>query len=67
MKPWEDMTNRERAEQTFRDIKRRDIKRREIKRKKKAEYDINSFIVESSMKSVARSRKAKTRGCRSCK
>ena len=62
LKPLEDMTNRERAEQTF-----RDIKRREIKRKKKAEYDINSFIVESSMKSVARSRKAKTRGCRSCK
>lgn len=58
-KSWEDMTNKERAEQTF-----RDIKRREINRKKKAEYEVNSFIVESSMKSVARSRKARTRGCR---
>ncbi len=36
-KPWEDMTNKERAEQTF-----RDIKRREINRKKKAEYEANS-------------------------
>lgn len=62
MKQWEEMSNRERAEQTF-----RDIKRREINRKKKAEYDIKSFIVESSIKSVARARKAKSRGCRSCK
>lgn len=61
-KPWEDMTNKERAEQTF-----RDIKRREINRKKKAEYEVNSFIVESSIKSIARARKAKSRGCRSCK
>lgn len=62
MKLWEDMSNKERAEHTF-----RDIKRRAINRKKRAEYEVNSFIVESSMKSVARARKAKTRGCRSCK
>lgn len=62
MKHWEDMSNRERAEQTF-----RDIKRRELNRKRRAEYDVNSFIVESSMKSVARARKAKARGYRSCK
>ena len=56
------MSHKERAEQTIRDIKKRDIKR-----KKRAEYLINSFIIESSIKSVTRKRKAKTRGCRSCK
>ena len=62
MKQWEEMSNKERSEQTL-----RDIKRRQINRKRRAEYDINSFIVESSIKSIARARKAKTRGCRSCK
>ena len=62
MKQWEEMSNKERAEQTL-----RDIKRRKINRKRRAEYDINSFIVESSIKSIARARKAKSRGCRSCK
>lgn len=62
MKQWEEMSNKERTEQTL-----RDIKRRQINRKRRAEYDINSFIVESSIKSIARARKAKSRGCRSCK
>ena len=62
MKQWEEMSNKERTEQTL-----RDIKRRQINRKRRAEYDINSFIVESSIKTIARARKAKSRGCRSCK
>ena len=62
MKQGEEMSNKERAEQTL-----RDIKRRQINRKRRAEYDINSFIVESSIKSIARAGKAKSRGCRSCK
>ena len=62
MKQWEEMSNKERAEQTL-----RDIKRIQINRKRRAEYDINLFIVESSIKSIARARKAKSRGCRSCK
>ena len=62
MKQWEGMSHKERTEQTL-----RDIKRRQINRKRRAEYDINSFIVESSIKSIARARKAKSRGCRSCK
>ena len=62
MKQWEEMSNKERTEQTL-----RDIKRRQINRKRRAEYDINSFIVESSIKSIARAKKAKSRGCRSCK
>lgn len=62
MKQWEEMSNKERAEQTL-----RDIKRRQINRKRRAEYLINSFIIESSIKSVTRKRKAKTRGCRSCR
>ena len=61
-KSWEEMSHKERAEQTIRDIKKRDIKR-----KRRAERLINSFIIESSIKSVTRKRKAKTRGCRSCK
>ena len=56
-KSWEEMSHKERAEQTIRDIKR----------KRRAEHLINSFIIESSIKSVTRKRKAKTRGCRSCK
>jgi len=57
MKIWESMTNTERAAQTFRDIKIR----------KRAEYEANSFTVESSLKAIARTRGAKNRGCRSCR
>ena len=65
LKAWEEMSNAERAEQTYRDLKLRE--KRRLERKKRAEYEANSFTVESSMKSIARSRSAKNRGCRSCK
>lgn len=65
LKEWEGMTNAERAEQTFRDIKLRQERRLEIR--KRAEYEANSFTVESSLKAIARTRGAKNRGCRSCR
>lgn len=65
MKEWEDMTNAERATQTIRDIKKRQERKLEIK--KRAEYEANSFTVESSMKCLARIRGSKNRGCRSCR
>ena len=58
MKAWESMTNAERAAQTFRDIKLRQERRLEIR--KRAEYEANSFT-------VARTREAKKRGCRTCR
>ena len=65
MKAWESMTNAERAAQTFRDIKLRHERRLEIRNL--AEYEDNYFTVESSLKSIARTRGAKNRGCRSCR
>ena len=65
LKAWESMTNAERAEQTFRDIKLRQERRLEIR--KRAEYEANSFTVESSLKAIARTRGAKNRGFRSCR
>ena len=65
LKAGERMTNAERAEQTFRDIELRQERRLEIR--KRAEYEANSFTVESSLKAIARTRGAKNRGCRSCR
>ena len=65
LKAWESMTNAERAEQTFRDIKLRQERRLEIR--KRAEYEANSFTVESSLKAIARTRGAKNRRRRSCR
>ena len=65
LKAWESMTNAERAEQSFSDIKLRQERRLEIR--KRAEYEANSFTVESSLKAIARTRGAKNRGCRSCR
>lgn len=65
LKAWESMTNAERAAQTFRDIKLRQERRLEIR--KRAEYEANSFTVESSLKAIARTRGSKNRGCRSCR
>lgn len=65
LKAWGDMTIAERAEQTFRDKKLRE--QRKLLLKKKAEYDAKCFTFESIMKSVARAKSAKNRGCRSCR
>ena len=65
LKAWESMTNAERAAQTFRDIKLRQERRIEIR--KRAEYEANSFTVESSLKAIARTRGAKNSGGRSCR
>ena len=58
-KAWEDMSNKERAEQTIRDIKRRQAIR------KKAAYDVKALKIESVIKSSAKRRSVKNRGCRS--
>lgn len=65
LKAWESMTNAERAEQTYRDLRLRQERRIEIR--KRAEYEANSFTVESSLKAIARTRGAKNRGGRSCR
>lgn len=63
MKSWEEMSYRERAEQTIRDLKRRQDRRKELKRI--ADYEAKIFTIESSLKHSKRIRGAKTRGCRS--
>lgn len=65
LKAWESMTNAERAAQTFRDKKL--IEKRKLEAKRRAEYDAKCFTFESIMKSVARAKSAKNRGCRSCR
>lgn len=65
MKLWEEMSNAERTEQTCRDLRLRE--KRRLEKKKKAEYEANSFTIESSMRCAARVRKSKNRGCRSCR
>lgn len=65
LKAWEEMTISERKDRTLRDLRLREKIR--LEQKKRAEYDVRSFVVESSMKSIARSRTAKNRGCRSCR
>ena len=65
LKSWEEMTNTERAAQTFRDIKLRQERRLEVR--KRAEYEANPFTVESSLKAIARTREAKKRECRTCR
>lgn len=65
LKACESMTISERKDQTLRDLRLRE--KRRLEQKKRAEYDARSFVVESSMKSIARSRSAKNRGCRSCR
>ena len=53
------MSNKERAEQTIRDIQRRQAIR------KKAAYDVKALKIESVIKSSAKRRSVKNRGCRS--
>lgn len=65
MKAWEEMTIAERKDQTLRDLAKRKLKKEKIK--KRAEYEANSFTVESSLKAIARTREAKKRGCRTCR
>lgn len=61
MKSWEEMTSKERAEQTIKDIKRRQELR------KIGEREAKSFICENAYKSNRKSKTSKKRGCRSCK
>lgn len=65
MKAWEEMTISERKDQTLRDLTKRKLKKEKIK--KRAEYEANSFTVESSLKAIARTRGSKNRGCRACR
>lgn len=61
MKPWEEMTNRERAEQTYRDIKKRQ------ERREAGVREATSFRFESAIKTMERASHSKKRGCRSCR
>ncbi len=61
MKPWEEMTNRERAEQTYRDIKKRQ------ERREAGAREATSLRFESAIKTMKRANHSKKRGCRSCK
>lgn len=65
LKSWEEMTISERKDQTLRDLAKRKLKKEKIK--KRAEYEANSFTIESSMRCIARVRESKNRGCRSCR
>ena len=55
------MSNAERAEQTFRDIKLRQ------ERRKRGVQEAKSLRFESAIKSMKRAAHSKSRGCRSCK
>ncbi|WP_300902278.1 hypothetical protein [uncultured Clostridium sp.] len=57
LKPWDEMSHKERAEQTF-----RDMKRKQLHRKRKAEEEAKAFVIE---RSIARSKIIKTRRRRS--
>ena len=61
MKKWGEMTNRERAEQTIKDIKRRQELRAA------GEREATSFRFENAIKTIKRASHSKKRGCRSCK
>lgn len=61
MKSWEEMSNRERAEQTYRDIKRRQKLREDGAR------EATSFRFENAIKTMKRANHSKKRGCRSCR
>lgn len=61
MKTWEEMSNRERAEQTYRDIKKRQEQREAGAR------EATSLRFESAIKTMRRASNSKKRGCRSCK
>lgn len=61
MKDWGKMTNRERAEQTIKDIKKRQELREIGKR------EALSFILENAYKTSRKAKSSKKRGCRSCK
>ena len=61
MKPWEEMSNRERAEQTYRDIRRKQELREAGVR------EATSFRFENAIKTMKRANHSKKRGCRSCR
>lgn len=61
MKTWEEMSNRERAEQTYRDIKRRQ------ERREAGAREATSLRFESAIKTIKRANHSKKRGCRSCR
>ncbi|WP_298042604.1 hypothetical protein [uncultured Clostridium sp.] len=54
MKPWDEMSHRERLEQTF-----RDLKRKQLHRKRKAEEEAKALEVEISS---AKTKKQKQEG-----
>lgn len=55
------MSNRERAEQTYRDIKKRQ------ERREAGVREATSLRFESAIKTIKRANHSKKRGCRSCK
>ena len=61
MKAWEEMSNRERAEQTYRDIRRKQELREAGVR------EATSFRFENAIKTMKRANHSKKRGCRSCR
>lgn len=61
MKPWDEMSNKERAEQTYRDIKRRQELRGIGAR------EATTLRFEGLNKTMKRASHSKKRGCRSCR
>lgn len=61
MKPWKEMSNKERAEQTYKDIKRKQ------KLRAAGEVEAKNFRFENMYKTVKKANHSKSRGCRSCK
>ena len=63
MRDWEEMSNRERAEQTFNDIKKRQERRKQLKAK--GEKEAKELIIVNSIRTTQKAKESKSRGCRS--